>query len=287
MLQERINLPLFISALDQGHPRNWPYEIDVINAANLSTINITPKAMFSTGTDFELRPAFLGDLHDSLKYQDIIFFSLNNPDSICIKMLENPVGAVGAFETLNPDVLSGFDADFYADTPTIIVLQRLLSCYRANLYLADLGKPVIPIFYPMLPHFFNIQDMYLDAVKAHYIAIPLFNIYNLNRDHRLKKLRELILAHATYLARTRGIIPIFLNASPRLKLRGINYCCSSHTWRVYPRSYMIHFKSLNNYFPELGHLSTSYNHRDKEISKLQKYNRIMRNQCNKDNKRLF
>jgi hypothetical protein len=285
--QDHVILPGYIASLDQGHFSNWEYEIGVLDAANISTVNVTPKVMFSSGNDLVLQPEFQADIHDYLEYEGDVFFSLNVPDRICIKIIDKPQQAVAAFETINADILTGFDADFYADTPIALVIQRLMACYRANLYLSDLGKPIIPIYYPTLPHFFSIQDKYLDAVKARYVAFPLFNIYNINRDPRLKKLRALLIDHAMGLARTRGIIPVFLNSSPRLELRGMVYCCSSHTWRVYPKSDKNRIDSLENYFPGIGHVDTPRNHHGKEILKLQRYTKIMRYRNNRNCVPLF
>ena len=244
--QDGLKCEIFISVIQMNSEFLRKFEIKMIKKNRFLMINIPIKYLINTN-DLSLKSWCDGDLHDILDYDGKILLSLNSLDSLTKRLLNNIDKTLKIFSILNPDLITGFDYDFYNTRAPFLVKFRLIECYEANFQLSKLKIPIIPFFYPIPNRFWSYQLSYLTNSQTKIIAVPHLSHPKTN-DNYSKRVDRQVKRQLNHLKKLLDIDILCLNKSPLTKNSYGSYF-SSHTWRNYrTKQRDLNFLSLDYFF---------------------------------------
>lgn len=250
--QVPLNLPDYVARIQINSKNIIQYEMEIIKLLKIKTVLVTMKNLISNDKSsyLRLKDNYCRDLHEILNFDGRIILSLNIPDENCILLINSPEKSVEMIKILNPDITTGFDADFYYSNPVFLTKLRLIQCYTANLYLSKLKIPIIPFYYPLPSLYSKYQFEYIAMAKPRIVAIPTFEFRNPLRTYNDTNICNNIFKEISYLNNISDLQIFSVNESPNSKKR-IGDICSSHTWRNYSYSNShgkSHFSKIENFF---------------------------------------
>ncbi len=238
--QDPLKLPDFIARIQINSKKKKQMEMETINASKESMVLVTMKNLISNKkhSNLRLKENFNQDLHEILNYNGKIILSLNIPNKNCIRLINSPEKSLDLIKILNPDIVTGFDADFYYSNPVFLTKLRLIQCYTANLYLSKLKIPIIPFYYPLPSFYSKFQFKYITTAKPRIIAIPTLEFRGSRKIYNDTDICNEIFEEISYLRKIPNLKIFSVNESPFSKKR-IGDMCSSHCWRNtnYSKSY--------------------------------------------------
>ena len=165
-------------------------QLKLIKKLDFPAIVISLQKLVSPVEECCIKKIYYRDLHDFLDYDGEIVLTTNIQNRYCKILMDKSENIPEMLKTLNPDVITTLDADFYLNHPTFIQLLQLDKIFKTNDQISAVNIKQIGLVPPIPEPLFGIA-LLSQLMKNHKtIAIP-FQEFN---RHRFEKRRNKLTA---------------------------------------------------------------------------------------------